>query len=268
MTHPPLAVVPAVAGTLPSLAGGEPAVAPALLVWPLALGFAAVHVFTPGLDVLESLPRPSLLSLGSGVSVAYVFVHLLPEVASVERPVVHGEHALFPHEVPVYLLALAGFVAFYGLEHVARRWGTHGEEGTEPTESTGVYWLHLGSFATYNVLLGYLLVERSIHERAGLVLFAVAIGLHLLVNDHGLREHHAQRYRRVGRWLLAGAVLLGAALGVFVVVGTTLFEALLAFLAGSVVFTVVKEELPSQRENRFSTFTLGVVGYAALLVVV
>ena len=267
MTLAPPPAVSEVVGTLHSLAGGEPEAAPALLVWPLALGLAAVHVFTPGLDVLESLPRPSLLSLGSGVSVAYVFVHLLPEVASVEPPVVHGEYALFPLEFPVYLLALAGFVAFYGLEHVARRWGTHGENG-EATESTGVYWLHLGSFATYNVLLGYLLVERSVHERAGLVLFAVAIGLHLLVNDHGLREHHAQRYRQVGRWLLAGAVLLGAALGVFLVVGPPLFELLLAFLAGAVVFTVVKEELPSQGENRFSMFTLGVVGYAALLVVV
>ncbi len=41
------------------------------------------------------------------------------------------------------------------------------------------------------------------------MLFFVAMALHFVVNDHGLREHHKEAYLRTGRWVLAAAVVLG-----------------------------------------------------------
>ena len=40
---------------------------------------------------------------------------------------------------------------------------------------------------------------------------------------------------------------------------------LIAFLAGGVVLNAIKEELPSERESRFSAFALGAVAYGGLL---
>jgi hypothetical protein len=237
------------------------------LVGVLALALAAVHVLTPGLVVFESLPRSPVLSFGSGVSIAYVFVHLLPEVDHAGETISGGSEALFPFELSIYAAVLAGFVAFYGLEHAVRT--SNGAASGDPAaDPDGVFWLHVGSFAAYNALLGYLLAERSGEPPTSIVLYAVAIGLHFLVNDHGLREHHEHLYHRLGRWVLAGAVLLGGALGLLVHVDPSVLGVLVAVLAGSIVLNVVKEELPTEREARFPAFLTGVVLYTALLAAV
>lgn len=40
------------------------------------------------------------------------------------------------------------------------------------------------------------------------------------------------------------------------------------FLGGAVVLNAIKEELPEERESRFSAFALGAAGYVALLLAV
>lgn len=47
-----------------------------------ALGLALVHLYGGKLRFLEGTPRSIWLSIAGGVSVAYVFVHLLREVWS------------------------------------------------------------------------------------------------------------------------------------------------------------------------------------------
>jgi hypothetical protein len=43
------------------------------------------------------------------------------------------------------------------------------------------------------------------------------------------------------------------------------FATMFAFLAGGIILNVLKEELPEERESRFSAFTAGTAAYAALL---
>ncbi len=236
---------------------------PALLVVGLALALAAVHVFTPEIVAFDSLPRPPMLSFGSGVSVAYVFAHLLPKVDHASETVV-DEAGLLPWGLSIYVVVLAGFVAFYGLEHVVRR-ARESARGAPSDGFDGVFWLHIGSFATYNALLGHLLAERTGEPASDIVLYAAAIGLHFLVNDHSLREHHEQSYHHVGRWVLAGAVVVGAVSGIVVHVEAVVLDVLVSLLAGAIVLNVIKEELPSEREARFSAFLFGILLYTALL---
>ena len=63
--------------------------------------------------------------------------------------------------------------------------------------------------AVYNALIGYLFLHRLAAGLKDLLLFFVAMALHFVVNDHGLREHHKDAYLRKGRWVLAAAVVLG-----------------------------------------------------------
>jgi len=59
-----------------------------------------------------------------------------------------------------------------------------------------------------------------------------------------LREHHKDAYTRLGRWLLAGAVVAGWLLSQLAELPESALVAVLAFLAGGVVLNVLKEELP------------------------
>ena len=91
------------------------------------------------------------------------------------------------------------------------------------------------------------------------------MGLHFAVTDFGLREHHKDAYGRVGRWMIAAAVLLGWAIGFAGDVSEATLAMILAFLAGGVILNVLKEELPEERESRFWAFAFGAGAYATLL---
>ena len=231
---------------------------------------AVVHLFAGKLRFLEGIPRSRWLSASSGVSVAYVFVHLLPELSERQEALREAAEGVVPFiERHVYLVALLGLAVFYGLELLARRSRTHtcdacGEDGT----SDAVFSLHTASYATYNALIGYVLVHGIEKSSESLVLFTIAIALHFVVNDYGLREHHKDAYTEIGRWVLAAALLLGWLVGVATEISEAAIAVLLAFLAGGVVLNVLKEELPEERKSRFSAFAIGATAYAALLLTI
>ena len=228
-----------------------------------ALALAAVHLVAGRLRFLDVVPRSRLLSLSGGASVAYVFVHALPELEAAGVVLDRRITALAFVEEHAYLVALLGFVTFYGLERFVR-----GRSPEGARETSGVFWLHVGSFLVYNGLVGYLLFHQEAPGIGSLAIFALALGLHFLVNDYGLRHLHGAAYRRYGRWLLAGAVIAGGLLGALTAIDRAMLGALFAFLSGGIVLNVIKEELPPERESRFSAFALGAGAYAALLILV
>jgi hypothetical protein len=137
----------------------------------------------------------------------------------------------------------------------------------EERQSADIFWVHLASFALYNFLIGYLLVHRDEQSVQGLALFAFALGVHFIVNDQALREDHGKLYDKSGRWVLAAMPLAGWLAGVLTEIDALWLSALFAFLAGSIVLNVLKEELPEDKESRFWAFALGSAAYAALLLV-
>jgi len=239
----------------------------------VAIAFALIHILGSRLKFLHVTPRSIWLSIAGGVSVAYVFVHLLPELAEYQEAVGEalgeGGGILNRIESHSYLVALVGLAAFYGLDRMARRSACpEGEGGAERRPTRGVFWVHLLSFAVYNALIGYLLVHREETGLGGLAMYAFAMGVHFLVNDQGLREHHGHAYDREGRWLLALSPIAGWGLGIATTVSPLIVSALFAFLAGGVILNVLKEELPEDRDSRFWAFALGTGAYAALLLMI
>ena len=181
-----------------------------------AFGLAAVHLFSGGLSFLDGVPRSRWLSVAGGVSVAYVFVHLLPELAENQEVIAETVDESFAFlaffEDHVYLVALLGLAIFYGLERAAKESRRRQPGSAEKASaSAGVFWIHIASFSFYNAVIGYLLV----HREGSLIFFFVAMALHFVVNDRSLREHHRGLYHKMGRWLLAGAVVVGWVLGSF-----------------------------------------------------
>jgi hypothetical protein len=88
-----------------------------------SLIFATIHLLGREMAFLRATPRNVWLSAAGGISIAYVFVHILPELAHHQD--VFATHAgrlsfLDTSERDVYLAALAGLTALYGLELWAR----------------------------------------------------------------------------------------------------------------------------------------------------
>jgi hypothetical protein len=262
-----LAATPALGAVAP--AATAPAPEQLIPTFLTALGFAAIHLLGRTMRFLRTTPRSVWLSAAGGVSVAYVFVHILPELdhhqdllnAWSDRLGLSG-----PSERYIYYVSLVGLAAFYGLESVARLSARRGvERDGRRHPSLRAFWLHLASYAAFNVLIGYLLLHREEAGLASLLTYAVAMATHFVVADQGLRGQFHPVYDKVGRWILAATPLLGWTLGALVDVLPLAVSALFAFLAGGIVLNVLKEELPEHRESRFWAFALGTGLYAALL---
>jgi hypothetical protein len=225
-----------------------------------AILLALVHVYGQRLAFSNHVPRSYWLSLAGGAGVAFVFVHVLPELGRGQQAVDDADQVSAGFlEQHVYIIAMLGLVAYYGAEKIVK---VHYQgEGLDHH----VFWVHIGSFAIYNAVIGYLLVHRDVPGTTGLFMFTFAMMLHFVVNDHALRKLHRGAYRHIGRWLLAGAVMAGWLAGLLVDLGEAAIAMLFAFVAGGLILNVLKEELPRERESRFWAFALGAAVYSLLL---
>jgi hypothetical protein len=243
------------------------AVPSVLLTGTLAAAFCAIHLFIGRLRFLHVEPRSRWLSFAGGVAVAYVFMHMLPELGEhgrnlAEATVLNAALA----ESAVFAVALGGLALFYGAERAlltSRRLARAGGGRDRPEQ--GVFWLHIGSSALLIAVIAYLLNNRENATLAGTAIYFVAMSLHFSTANFGSRAHHPELYDRAGRWVLAAATVSGWLFGLVTDLPKAAIAALFAFVSGGIVLTVLKEELPAEREGRFVPFLIGAVLYAALV---
>jgi hypothetical protein len=229
----------------------------ALLFSTVFLVGARVHPFRR----LVRDPR-SVVSFGAGMAVAYVFVYLMPELHDARYDFAESVSMYLPYEgMVVYFLALAGFLAFYGMEHLRTQIGKTAEQGGELA-----FRLHISGFAAYVCLMGYLLVHNLEQTPLSIVLFAIAIVFHFIAVDHALREAHGADYERIGRFVLAGACVLGWAVGLVFVLPNYALALLESFVSGAIIMNSTIMELPSERDGRFLPFVSGGIAYGMILV--
>ena len=223
------------------------------------VGFILVHLFSNQVLKFQSIPRSPLLSIFGGIAVAYVFVHLLPELNEYQSHIEGMIGSSFWNSVEnhIYVVAMGGLALFYGLEKMA--------EHKKEESPASVFWIHIISFAMYNALIGYLLVKEDYGGGLGMFYYFLAMSVHFITNDHGLRVLHKGKYHKQGRWILSFAILLGWLFGVWVEITEWIISLLFAVLAGGVIVNVLKEELPEERKSRFSAFIIGLAGYTAIL---
>jgi len=233
-----------------------------------ALAFAAVFLCGRRLQVHRKGWRRAGVSFGAGAAVAYVFVHLLPDLDKAGRVFVNASasQALWFAESRVYLAALAGFVLFYGLEHLVG-WSHAAAQAEESGDAkvSPVFRIHIGGFAIYAAMVSYMMVRGAGLAEASIALYAVAMGLHFLSVDHSLLREHAARYLWPGRYVLAAAVLAGWACGMLVEIPKPIGCSLMGLVSGGVIMNSTIMELPHEKEGKFWAFVLGAVLYAAIM---
>ena len=203
------------------------------------------------------------ISIAAGVSVATIFVDLLPEISekqarfSANAP---AGAALFPEQA-IYLAAMLGFVLFYGLEYMV----TASPAG-ERKDSVATFSLRIATFAGYSGLIAYLLVDNPWNGIQSLLLYALAMAFHMLLVDHSLAEQGGEMYERYGRWILALAVMAGWSVGIFASIPEVWLARITGFVCGGVIMNSLVVELPEGRGGRFWYFVLAAAAYAFVLI--
>jgi hypothetical protein len=236
----------------------------------LTLAFAAVvaalHAFGPKLRAVPGIAPDAGVSLAGGLAGAYVFIHVLPELARGNREVAAtlghdlGDSAVV--DVAVFLVALVGFSVFFLLQWAAEQTN---RERREP--SGAVFVSHLVAFTIYNAVVVFTLPLRFQTSPALAAAFCAILALHLVSADRLLREQFPQRFSvRAGpRMVLAAGALGGWLLAGVVPERTVTLSLLSALLGGAILLNVLDQELPARREVRIGWFLAGLVTTASLL---
>lgn len=228
---------------------------------------AAVHAFSNYLSFLDTKPRHRFLSAGAGITVAFVTLQLLPGIAAADEAIGGNLNASILSGVKdhAYAIVLVSIIIFFAVEKWARASADDGSKATKQGRPPPrVFWVHMLTFAAMNLLIGYILIEQH-DELTTLVLFLIAMFVKFVVSDRALHRIQREGYDRIGRWLLAGAVVGGWCIGYFGSLGAIGPAAIQAFIAGGVLLNVFSEELPKERQSRQGTFATAALGFGALL---
>lgn len=192
---------------------------------------------------------------------AYVFVQLLPEIsvgqAHFREAFEDGPLLTRIVEALVYSIALAGLAISYGLEKAALK-------AHEANSSTA--WLRVATLSVYSLLLSYLAMAHQSAEGVTVIVSATALSFHLLVMNNALHTNFPDIFCARMRWVLAGAVLLGGVFGTFAVLPTAISFAIFGFVAGAMIYSILREEAPQLKNGSFRAFAVGAGTYAVVLV--
>lgn len=206
---------------------------------------ALQHLLAPQIRRRLKGREPIVLSLAGGMVAAYVFIYLLPEL--------NRANAYLGRKI--FLMALISFLLFYSItEYLQRRRRIDGEGATRQT-----YRLKLTQAWIYNWLIVY--GGPLDFEEFGYRAFAVGVALllHLMGNDFSLGRAFAPWFDRRGRIVLALAPLAGWATTVVTAKDDkAINDIFVAFLAGTMLYTVFSDELPDRGKARFGWFMAGV----------
>ena len=201
-------------------------------------------------------------SVGGGAGLAYVFIHLLPQLASggSELSDVRGLIDYVPAplvEALLFLVALVGVLVVFCLHVLMKQ-----RQGAPPYSA----WLQLFNFAAINFLYAYSLPSLITTGVGYGILFTVAISAHVLLMDRYIAEHHPQRFRRRNRWIGSAALVLGLVHAfVFHPVDALTLATATAFLGGGLLMAVFRDELPDLQQARLPWLLAGCGGMGGLL---
>ena len=229
---------------------------------------ATVHLVAGSAAALGLKWGPRALSAASGVSVAYVFLDLLPDLA--EQQALIERMGLFPGlDRHIYILALVGVTVSLWVETASRESRRRRRAIGEPDQTgTAAFWLSTISVMVLNAAIGYAVASPGDEAVEPLWMFALAMGLHFLANDHSLVEHHGERYQRIGRWLLVAGLIAGWLIGTLpaVEIRPDVLALVLAYIAGGTIMNILRHELPdTDRSSDVFAFAAAAAVYGTLL---
>jgi hypothetical protein len=237
-----------------------------------AVLFALTFLFGHRVHPMQSFvhDRRVIVSFGAGVSTAYLFVKMMPELSEAQATLAENGALGIGGESIVYLVALMGFILVYGLDHFMRSTREGRVEGT--VDRVGEVATEAGSrtfgMVLYVLLLTYVLVREPGTSFIGTLQYGVAIAFHFLAVDHSLEDELGERYIRRGRFILAGACLLGWGLAQLVELPGITVALMFAFISGGVIVNSAIMELPTERDGRFLPFVFGSLLFGLILMAV
>jgi zinc transporter ZupT len=210
---------------------------------------AMVHLASERLQPRHGKMRWRIISFAAGISIAYLFLHLLPETYKA------ADHI----EGWVFVFLLAGFTIFHLIEKYVYR----------HAERERLVWdlkeIHSVSFFVYHFVVGVALTGKFEEGMVEGLLFLVPVAFHAGLSTASLSGIHGEmRERTLVRVLLSISTLLGVVFAALIRIPHALELSLVSFVAGVLLYIIVREFLPQEEKGEPAYFVFGLLVFAAV----
>lgn len=220
----------------------------------IGIGFILIQLFATHVISSTSLSASTWLSLCGGVAIAYVFVYILPTLHN-EQNQLGGDSAL---QAELYVLGLFGLLVYFTIYKLADQRRNEGED-------TRFYLVEVGFFAAYTFMVSYIVFSSDVATIEA-AFYGLAIGLHFIGVSYNLWLENHHLHIKAGRFILAGATLLGIISGSIGPPSNLYVDAMIAFTSGAMIFNVISKEMPTERNTRLYTFLGSASIYAVVII--
>ena len=221
----------------------------------LVSGLIFAHWFSSRVAKLSPKTQKTLASIGGGVAIAYVFIHIMPELAiggrELSKEIYMEEFIVSPLiESYLFFISLIGLVVFFSLDIIA----SSGQASTKTN-----FKLHVLAFALINYLYAYTLPSLVTTGWDYALLFTIVLAAHIILSDRTLARSHPKLFRQKVRWVFISSTGLGLAHAyLFHPISDLSLAIATAFLGGGVLMTVFREEIPEASSIQLPWFIFGV----------
>jgi zinc transporter ZupT len=219
------------------------------LLFGLVIG--VMHYLSDWLRVKLERQRVQLLSFGAGISVAYLFLYLLPELHS-------GTEFLGKFS---FVSMMAGFIAFHLIEKYIYQHATREQLLKDIKE------VHSAAFFMYHFIIGAVLVTLTRENTLQGALLFFPVLFHSAVSKVSMAEIHPHiREKGALKFVLASSTLLGVIVAYMLEVSQPVYYSLFGFVWGAMLYVIIRDTLPKEKRGNPMFFLIGVLVYGAILV--
>jgi|TARA_B100001971_G_C18177363_1_gene530677 zinc transporter ZupT len=226
------------------------------MILPLVLAFVIVM----GNYLSEIVPlhrfkyKSYLISFVAGISVTYIFLHLLPELYE----------GVNQYNKSLFIFVLIGFAMFHLIEKFIYQ---RARKNKIPED---LMLNHALSLFLYDLSIGIVLVNFFRISNIDGWLFFIPIFSHAALSSLSINKIHNLNKKRVLKnkflkFVLYGGSLYGALIATFYIVSSKVSFTLMGLVAGILLYVVIRETIPSYKKGNPLTFILGVVLYSLLI---
>ena len=191
-----------------------------------------------------------LASFVAGISVSYLFLYLFPELY---------EGVKFLNK-SLFVYVLLGFMLLHIVEKQIRQSRSIEKLRLRLKEEHSIV------FFVYYFILGIILVELiNLNILKGLLFFFIIL-FHSMVSVASLKQIHQKLIaKKIFKIVLSISTLLGILFALFVKFPQSVYYILIGFVAGALLYIVVRDIIPKQSDSKLIYFIFGALLYMVLI---
>lgn len=211
----------------------------------------AVHFLGEELEERISGYREQIVSFTAGISIAYIFVQLLPEFHRIASEA--GD--------AIFVFPLLGFSSIHLLEKYLAKSDISGKRMRRDYAE-----IHSGFLFLYHGAIGYLAASLIAESAVSGLLFFLPVFLHMAVSSFSVTELH-EGFVRKG--LVKIAVSIAPLLGVLTyttgLITDQHFNPVFGTVIGMFFYIVIRDSIPEEDRGRPAEYLVGTIIYLAII---